>query len=107
MGKRILVAEFRLDRFKDRPEEAPLTKRQEQERLKKIRALDSAAFAPEKERTSSAGRLPLRMRQDYHQSVVRCEAGKRAAKLRQPGLLVVEDRCRKEYCYDSGNYLAA
>lgn len=35
MGKRILVAEFRLDKFKDRPEEAPLTKRQEQERFKK------------------------------------------------------------------------
>lgn len=35
MGKRILVAEFRLDRFKEHPEEAPLTKRQEQERFKK------------------------------------------------------------------------
>ena len=35
MGKRIMVAEFRLDKFKDRPEEAQLTKRQEQERFKK------------------------------------------------------------------------
>ena len=35
IGKRIMVTEFRLDKFKDRPEEAPLTKRQEQERFKK------------------------------------------------------------------------
>lgn len=35
MGKRIMVAEFRLDKFKDRPGSPPLTKRQQQERFKK------------------------------------------------------------------------
>ena len=49
MGKRTLVAEFRLDKFKDRPDDSPpLTKRQQQERFKKYGRLTVLFLHPKK-----------------------------------------------------------
>lgn len=49
MGKRIMVTEFRLDKFKDRPDSPPLTKRQTQEQFKKYGRLTVLFLHPKKQ----------------------------------------------------------